>query len=249
MKQKLLHLSVLLMSGVLAFSLAACSKGNSTSSSIDSESAEKTPPASETEAESSLSSESDAEEEVTSADEDVTSTEDSTKPSGDLSDDIYSQQIEIDGVVYTFPLESVQEFMDNGWATDKDLDYTMPKNTISPGYTFKNSDAHSVVLAFINQGNETIDLMECNVYYVSLTKRNVESTGLSYTLPGGIQLGAAYDEVIAAYGSADEEKDYDNISTTKLIYGTNNNNIELSFDQTAGNTLQDVTINFKDPVQ
>jgi len=242
MNQKLLHLSVLLMSGVLAFSLAACSKGNSTSSSIDSESAEETPPASATEAESSLSSESDADEEVTSA-------EDSSKPSGDLSDDIYSQQIEIDDVVYTFPLESVQEFMDNGWATDKDLDYTMPKNTISPGYTFKNSDAHSVVLAFINQGNETIDLMECNVYYLSLTKRNVESTGLSYTLPGGIQLGAAYDEVVAAYGSADEEKDYDNISTTKLIYGTNNNNIELSFDQTAGNTLQDVTINFKDPVQ
>jgi len=35
----------------------------------------------------------------------------------------------------------------------------------------------------------------------------------------------------------------------KLVYGTSHNNIQLTFDQTADNTLRDIIINYKDPVQ
>lgn len=273
MKQKLLHLLFLLMSGVIALSLVACSKENSTSSSLESASAKESEIKSESssssesdaeerqiKSESSSSSESDAEESETKSNsssplesgvkEDVTSTENSVQPSGDLSEDIYSQQVEINGVVYTFPLKNVQEFMDNGWTTDKELDYTMPKNTTSPGYIFKNSDEHKVTLAFLNQSDETTDVMECNVYYVSMTKAFAESTGISFILPGGIQIGSTYDETITAYGSADEEREHEYSSTTILTYGTNSHNkIELTFDQTADNTLKDITINYKNPVQ
>lgn len=166
-----------------------------------------------------------------------------TKPSSELSNDIRSQQCEINGVVYTFPVESVQQFLDNGWHTEDALDFTLPANTRTSGYTFKNDDGHRIVLEFLNSSDSTKDIMECYVESVSLSP-SAAQTGVTLTLPGGIQIGSSYDEIIAAYGQADEESPLPDTDVVDLTYGNAYNKVSLTLN---GGELNSIYVWFTTP--
>lgn len=166
-----------------------------------------------------------------------------SKPSSELSNDIRSQQCEINGVVYTFPVESVQQFLDNGWHTEDALDFTLPANTRTSGYTFKNDDGHRIVLEFLNSSDSTKDIMECYVESVSLSP-SAAQTGVTLTLPGGIQIGSSYDEIIAAYGQADEESPLPDTDVVDLTYGNAYNKVSLTLN---GGELNSIYVWFTTP--
>ncbi len=162
----------------------------------------------------------------------------------ELSDDIYSQQVEIDGVVYTFPVENIQPFLDNGWTTDKPLDFSLPAQTTTSGYSFKNSDGHVIVLSFCNVTDTTQEAMNCSVYSLSFSTY-AAGKGASVILPKGITMGSSYDEIIAAYGAADKESPYSVV--LELRYGKKSYNyINLNMDPEE-KLVNDIYISFTDP--
>lgn len=168
--------------------------------------------------------------------------------SGELSSDIRSHQCELGGVVYTFPVESVQQFLDNGWSTDKALDFSLPANTRTSGYTFKDSEGHRMVLTFLNSSDATKDVMDCYVESISLSQSAYILTGANITLPGGFQIGSSYDDIIAACGEADKRRDVEGVSTFTLTYGESYNEVVLTINKDT-NTLIEVYITYSDLIK
>lgn len=229
----------------MILALTACGEGTVSSSRASSASSSAVSSAVSSEAESSSGMSSAVSSEESSMPVSSTESSEAAKtaalPSGALSADIYSQQVEINGVVYTMPLASVQQLIDNGWATEKDLDFSIPSNTTTSGYTFKNEEGHQFVIQFANLTDSTQDVMNCIVYSISLSRYAAEK-GISLILPGGVQIGSTYDEVIAACGTPDEEKEYD--SNTTLKYGTQNRQkVEFSLDNES-KQVKDIYLNF-----
>ena len=165
--------------------------------------------------------EADTEEETTEATEEETTeatTEAATEASapGDLSDDLYSEQISIDGVVYHLP-----------------FDYSL----ISDKYTFDLADygkedgyqleANEYTLSTIYLENSEIDEdFDCTVGFKNLTSeaKDIKTTSIwamdfdmtycktdnypKVVLPKGITWGSTLDEVKAAYGEPTEDPYY-----------------------------------------
>jgi len=234
--KKIAALTAMLL--VMAMLLVAC--GSPASSSVsqleESSSAPSSAPESSSLADSSLpdSSESMADSSIPTG----------TQSSGALSADWQSQQVEVNGVVYTFPVASVQEFLDNGWACDDSLDFTLPANTRTTGFTFKTSDDQRITLSFINTSGETKDAMDCQIETLSFSL-HAYTKGAVVILPGGIQHESSYDDVIAAWGEPSEEKDGG--SYLKLTYGVAYNHYILDFDY-ENKTINGISISFDTPV-
>ncbi len=165
--------------------------------------------------------EADTEEETTEATEEETTeatTEAATEASapGELSDDLYSEQISIDGVVYHLP-----------------FDYSL----ISDKYTFDLADygkedgyqleANEYTLSTIYLENSEIDEdFDCTVGFKNLTSeaKDIKTTSIwamdfdmtycetdnypKVVLPKGITWGSTLDEVKAAYGEPTEDPYY-----------------------------------------
>ena len=65
----------------------------------------------------------------------------------------------------------------------------------------------------VNTTDSPIELKDCLVGGVTVYSYNVEYGGLTVIFPGGIQIGSAQDDVLAAYGDADdvyEDEEYGN---------------------------------------
>ena len=162
----------------------------------------------------------------------------------ELSDDIYSQQVEINGVVYTFPVENIQIFLDNGWTTDKALDFSVPTQNTTSGYTFKNAEGHAIVLSFYNGKDTTQDVTSCSVYSLSFSSYTA-GKGASVILPKGIAMDSSYDDIIAAYGAADKESPY--TTTLELRYEKGSYNYAIFKMDPEKKLINDIYICFTNP--
>ncbi|MDR2197329.1 MAG: hypothetical protein LBO07_05125 [Coriobacteriales bacterium] len=118
--------------------------------------------------------------------------------SGELSDDLYSYALQLDGVVYTLPTPYA-EFKANGWLLEDDiLSQTLEPSQYSLGIIAKNG-GHLVMLSFVNNSTDVVRLEDADVGRVSLDELNAEA-GTELLLPGGITFGASHEDIIAAYG-------------------------------------------------
>ena len=132
----------------------------------------------------------------------------------EMSDDIYSFQIKIDGQLYQFPMK-YEEFEEKGWKFDGvESDEKLEPNSYgSVGMKLGRVRAN---VTFINFGINTKPLSECYVAGISLDDYYMEDQ-MSFELPKGIAYHVSTrEDVEAAYGPASDV--YESDSYVKLTY-------------------------------
>lgn len=132
----------------------------------------------------------------------------------EMSDDIYSFQIKIDGELYQFPMK-YEEFTEKGWKLDgvDSEEQVSPNSYGSVGMKMGRIRAN---VTFMNFGINTKALSECYVVGISLEEYYMEDQ-MTFELPKGITYNVStMEEVEEAYGPASDmyEGDY----YTKLTY-------------------------------
>ncbi len=168
----------------------------------------------------------------TEAETAVEVTEITTETAGELSDDIYSFQMLLDGDLYTFPM-TYDEFIAKGWENCDDADSEIPPNSYT-WCTFKKGELRAncdVLNMFVN----TLPLKQCDIVGFSVDSFSMEkSPETTLVLPAGITYGeASLDDITAAYGPASDV--YEGSLYTKLTYEYSlYQNAELEVDLESG---------------
>ena len=165
--------------------------------------------------------EADTEEETTEATEEETTeatTEAATEASapGDLSDDLYSEQISIDGVVYHLPFD--YSLISDKYTFDladygKEDGYQLEANeyTLSTIY-LENPDIDEdfdYTVGFKNTTSEAKDIKSTSIWAMDFDMTFCDTTNYpKVVLPKGITWGSTLDEVKAAYGEPSQDPYY-----------------------------------------
>lgn len=128
------------------------------------------------------------------------------KPSTDLSDELYSYQIQIDDDVYTFPM-SYQEFEDKGWKFDGDTPDVLAAAEYLSGQIWKKDKLECYT--YISNFEKTEQAVsECDIAGIELNGIKLKKSDATFILPKNIQYEvSAKEDVIAAYGSPSRETD------------------------------------------
>lgn len=128
--------------------------------------------------------------------------------SADLSEDVYSFQVEIDGTVYQFPM-TYEEFVEKGWTLKDNATDTLRSNAYS-SYTFeKEKSSYTASVEIVNFDNSELAINQCYVGGISLDDYNFPA-GMTVRLPGGITLlESTNEDVVAAYGTPSRENKTD----------------------------------------
>ena len=168
-------------------------------------------------------SDSDADDDVDTDDDD---SEDSSAPSSPsvtadvdgLSSDLFSQQVAIDGKVYTFPF-AYSEIADVFTFNPDDIEFTDGSNTLDPGYSTsvvsleynKASDSDWLYIygSFQNDNNEAATLDKCTFTGIDIDIDYMDNDNYpQIVLPGGITWGSNKADIEAAYGKPESDDIY-----------------------------------------
>lgn len=245
MKKKVL---ALLLALSCTFSMAACAGNADTNETAVAKDAfaedDKKEQASTTETETEpKTKEETTEAETETESEEETKEHSSQKPSvempSELSDDLYSFQISIDGTVYQFPMW-YSDFEALGWEYDGDNSLTLSSNEYSVTEVWKK-DGIRVYTNIANLSMNSAPLTNCIVTGISFDSYEMEDCDWEIILPGGIQYGVAtIDDIKAAYG--DPSSDYDGTYNYSMTYDYDiYQSIELAVSKET-NVLSDIQI-------
>lgn len=210
MKRKTL---ALLLALSFALSTTACSKETSETAVAKDAFAEDTEDEKEeeTKTEEVETEDVETEEESTVEAETEEETKEAAKKSSantpsELSDDLYSFQVSIDGTVYQFPMW-YSDFESLGWTYDGDNTQTLSSNQYSVVETWEK-DGVSVYTQLANLSMNTVPFSECMVTGITMDQYDLKDCDWEIILPGGIQYGVSNaDDIKAAYGNP--SRDYD----------------------------------------
>lgn len=142
----------------------------------------------------------------------------------DLSEDLYSFDIKLEGVKYTLPA-SYSEFEKNGWKiSDEESDAEIPLNCyLKDAFKLKKGD--KVIDAyFMNDGSGTSKkAADCKIGEIAV----YSTDNVSIILPNGITIGSSIDDLKAAYGEPKDTETYDDKDLKDSeIYEYTNPNID-----------------------
>ena len=138
-------------------------------------------------------------------DEKVTEKTPATAPS-ELSDDIYSFQVSVDGTVYQFPMWA-KDFAALGWTYDGDDSQTLTSNQYTVAETWVKGDLE-VYTSLINLSMNEVTYKDAAVGGITFDEYDLKDTNVQIVLPKGIQFGVSTrDDIIAAYGEPTDEYD------------------------------------------
>ena len=262
MKKKLL---AILLAVSCVVSLTACSSKEDTAAveAIETNTDEATSEAEETTAESM--EETSITEETSMESIEKAGRGEVNSPS-ELSDDIYSFQVSIDGTIYQFPMWA-SDFEALGWTYDGDASKTLSSNEYTAAEKWVKGDI-SVYTKLANLSMNTVTMTESMVGGITLEEYQLKDGNCEIILPKGIQYGVSTKEdVIAAYGSPNYEYDGENwykmgyekdyyqsvylyisAETGKLCEIEIENIVELEgADNSVDATVPDVVKNYKAP--
>lgn len=163
----------------------------------------------------------------------TTEAEETTAEDGaELSDDIYSFEVKIDGEIYKFPM-SYADFTSKGWSFSGDETAEIaPNYYTSESFTKDNLTAY---VSLINLGINTVTLSDSVVGGIDLDSYYLEDApDTVIELPGGITYGVStLDDVTSAYGTPSDT--YEGDLYTKLTYDyASYQNIDLYIDSETG---------------
>lgn len=122
----------------------------------------------------------------------------------ELSDDLYSFQVSVDGTVYQFPMWA-KEFKALGWTYEGDGSQTITANQYSFSEAWVKGDA-KVYANFLNLTMNELTYDESAIGGITFEEYYLEDTEMQIVLPKGIQYGvSSRDDIIAAYGDPTNE--------------------------------------------
>ena len=197
MKKKAILL-VLMM--VLMLLITACASGGGRNRGNDRDS--RRDDVEDTEIEEDVEEDDDVEAEE---EEKVPETTPATAPS-ELSDDIYSFQVSVDGTVYQFPMWA-KDFAALGWTYDGDDSQTLTSNQYTVAETWVKGDLE-VYTSLINLSMNEVTYKDAAVGGITFDEYDLKDTNVQIVLPKGIQFGVSTrDDIIAAYGEPTDEYD------------------------------------------
>ena len=206
MKKKLLTL-------VLALSCTASLVGCAAKEAVSTEPAVETT-AEETTVEETTVEETTVEETTVEETKEASVSAPANVPS-ELSDDIYSFQVSVNGTVYQFPMWAA-DFQALGWEYDGDASTTIATNQYTGAETWVK-DGVEVYTTLANLTMNSLPLDQSMVAGIEFDKYNMKECDWEIVLPKGITYGVSTTEdIIAAYG--DPSSDYDGDLYYKMSY-------------------------------
>lgn len=127
----------------------------------------------------------------------------------ELSDDVYSFQVSIDGTIYQFPMWA-SDLAALGWTYDGDATQTLSSNEYTVAETWVKDDI-SIYTTLSNLSMNTVTMTESMVAGIEVDDYLLKDAECEIILPKGIQYGVSTkDDVIAAYGTPNYEYDGEN---------------------------------------
>ena len=144
----------------------------------------------------------------------------SVKPAGpaeqsaDLGDDWDSYTVQINDTVVTLPC-TIAELEAAGVTLDREYtpeDYVVNADEYELAW-FADANGNELMVDMINNTDGPLELKDCLVGGISVYSYDVEDGGLTVIFPGGIQIGTAEADALAAYGEPDdvyEDEEYGN---------------------------------------
>ena len=169
--------------------------------------------------------EEDIEEDVEEVVEEEEEEEETSKPSGtvntpsELSDDLYSFQVSVEGTVYQFPMWA-SDFAALGWTFDGTADGTLASYEYTVAESWVKDDVE-VYTTLANMTMNTLAYEDAAVAGIEFSKWNLENCDWEIILPKGIQYGVSTrDDIIAAYGEPSYEYDGDMYYNMSYEYDT-----------------------------
>lgn len=165
-----------------------------------------------------------------------------------LSDDIYSFQIEYDGVLYQLPM-AYEDIEAQGWTLSKHDDPELRVGTNSYTSIGFNKGERSIRVDVFNLGINERSLKECLIGGIDIDESfsDVDFDALQIRLPGGISVGKSnVDDIKAAYGEPSDV--YESDLYTKLTYEKDYYQSVEFYVYSESNTLRQVSMrNFSEP--
>lgn len=128
-------------------------------------------------------------------------------PNKDLSSDMKSAQVQVDGKVLTLPT-TYKELTDLGWklASDFSEDDIVESDDFEFVYLEKDNSTLNVTL--YNKTDEDKAYKDCEIWDIYVNQTYFEEEPANVCLAAGIQVGSTYKDVIAAYGEPDYVSSY-----------------------------------------
>lgn len=118
--------------------------------------------------------------------------------------------VQINDKVLSLPC-SIEEMRAAG--LEMDTEYTPDNYVVNAGdyelAWFEDADGNSVMADMVNMTSDPMEIRNCQVGGISVYDYDVESGALVVILPGGVQIGTHIDDVLSAYGDADDSYDGD----------------------------------------
>ena len=137
--------------------------------------------------------------EASAVTEDTAKEEAVTQDSGELSDDLYSYQILINGEIYQMPMD-VETLVERGWELEENMEEELDAYTYYPLCTFYNGDCE-IQVTMVNETDSPKPYRECRAVGISVSLYYNYKGGMTFILPKGIQSGVStVEDMKAAYG-------------------------------------------------
>lgn len=155
--------------------------------------------------------------------------------SGELGASWDSYTVQINDTVLTLPCE-IADLEALGFTLNTSYtpaNYMINVDEYELAY-FMDASGNEIMVDVLNNTGEAQELQDCIIAGISVDEYDIED-GLTVIFPGGIQIGSTKDEVLAAYGEAEDpyEGDYLHMYTW---YDPNSyyNGCEIDFDAETG---------------
>lgn len=191
--------------------------------------------------ESSVVTTEAATEEMEEADEMSEETSEAVKEGsadlGEMSENIFSYQIMINGELYQMPM-NFSDFTAKGWKFDGDESEDLDAGTYDGRRTFQNGE-YDVEADVVNLTGSPQPYSDCTIVGVSISLFYNSGNDMKFILPKGIESGVStLEDVKTAYGEPSQEFGEENtIVVYEEVYAEKR--IELTF---VDNVLEDVHV-------
>ncbi len=136
------------------------------------------------------------------------------EPGEGLGESWESYTVQINDTVVTLPC-TMADLEAAGVALD--TDYTPENYVVNAGeyelVWFMNENGSEIMVTMYNTTDSAIEVKDCLVGRITVDSYDLEDGGLTVIFPGGIQIGSAEADVLAAYGEPDdtyEDPEYGN---------------------------------------
>lgn len=158
--------------------------------------------------------------------------------SADLGDDWETYTVQINDTVVTLPctiadLEAAGVTLDSEYTPE---DYVVNAGEYELAW-FMNDNGNEIMVDMINNTDGPLELKDCLVGGISVSSYDVEDGGLTVIFPGGIQIGSAAEDVLAAYGEPDDTYEDEEYGNSYYWYAENSYYNSCTIDTEAGTGL------------